>query len=90
MGLLKDEERQFMVVDKDSGHVYDLRNERHVERLSENESKKSCMGRTSNPCEIAESKSVMISPKSKKGASTWSTWWQKKKASNDALLHAAE
>ena len=37
MGQLKDEERQFMVVDKDTGRVYDLRNERHVERLTESE-----------------------------------------------------
>ena len=41
MGQLKDEERQFMVVDKDSGRVYDLRNERHVERLTESEIVKS-------------------------------------------------
>ena len=37
MGQLKDEERQFMVVDKDTGRVYDLRNERHVNRLTESE-----------------------------------------------------
>ena len=35
MGTLKEEERQFMIVDKDAGRVYDIRNERHVERLEE-------------------------------------------------------
>ena len=35
MGKMADEERQFMIVDKESGKVYDIRNERHVERLTE-------------------------------------------------------
>ena len=43
MGTLKDEERQFMVVDKDSGRVFDIRNikhEKYLERLSTSEYKK--------------------------------------------------
>ena len=61
MGQLKDEERQFMVVDKDTGRVYDLRNERHVERLTESEIVKSAStGPTSEAVEIAESKSVLV------------------------------
>lgn len=35
MGKLNEEERYFMIVDKDSGRVYDMRNQRHVERLTE-------------------------------------------------------
>jgi hypothetical protein len=49
MGQMKDEERQFMVVDKDSGKVYDLRNERHVERLTESEIIKSTTKSSVNP-----------------------------------------
>ena len=61
MGQLKDEERQFMVVDKDTGRGYDLRNERHVERLTESEIVKSAStGPTSEAVEIAESKSVLV------------------------------
>jgi hypothetical protein len=40
MGTLKDEDRQFMVIDKDSGRVYDIRNSKHekyLERMSTNE-----------------------------------------------------
>ena len=44
-----------MVVDKDTGRVYDLRNERHVERLTESEIVKSAStGPTSEAVEIAE------------------------------------
>ena len=30
MGQIDVEERPFMVVDKDSGHIYDIRNDKHV------------------------------------------------------------
>ena len=85
-----------MVVDKDLGRVYDLRNERHVERLTESEivksSTKSVVPGT-DPFEIAEAKSVLIRPQSSKAPgkpSGWGNWWQKKKENNEALLLAAE
>lgn len=34
MGQLDEEELPFMIVDKDTGKVYDTRNDEHVERLS--------------------------------------------------------
>jgi hypothetical protein len=34
MGQLDEEELPFMIVDKDSGKVYDTRNDKHVERLT--------------------------------------------------------
>lgn len=76
MGQLKDEERQFMVVDKDTGRVYDIRNDRHVERLTESEIvKSSSTGPSSEAAEIVESKSVLLKPKKGNG-SGWSDWWQ--------------
>lgn len=95
-----------MVVDKDTGRVYDLRNERHVERLTESEimntTGKISVFPGSDPFEITESKSVLIRQEAsttgtstnsnigKKGGSGWSNWWQKKKINNDAMLQAAE
>jgi len=38
MGQIEEEERPFMIVDKDTGKVYDIRNERHVDRLTVNNS----------------------------------------------------
>ena len=59
MGQLKDEERQFMVVDKDTGRVYDLRNERHVERLTESEIVKATSSMPTNESsQTTESKSM--------------------------------
>ncbi len=34
MGQLDEEELPLMIVDKDTGKVYDTRNDKHVERLS--------------------------------------------------------
>jgi hypothetical protein len=34
MGQIDEEELPFMIIDKDSGKVYDTRNDKHVERLS--------------------------------------------------------
>lgn len=35
MGQIDEEERPFMIVDKDTGRVYDMRNDRHVDRLTD-------------------------------------------------------
>lgn len=79
MGQLKDEERQFMVVDKDTGRVYDLRNERHVERLTESEIVKSTSNiPTNESSQATESKSMPIRNQNAKKSmgSGWSDWWQ--------------
>ena len=34
MGQIDEEERPFMIVDKDTGRIYDIRNDAHVERLT--------------------------------------------------------
>jgi len=36
MGQIEEEERPFMIVDKDSGRIYDMRNDKAVGRLTEN------------------------------------------------------
>ena len=33
MGQIDDEERQFFLIDKDTGRAYDIRNENHLQRL---------------------------------------------------------
>ena len=35
MGQIDKEEKPFMIVDKDTGRVYDMRNDRHVDRLTD-------------------------------------------------------
>ena len=35
MGQIDEEERPFMIVDKDTGRVYDMRNDKHVDRLTD-------------------------------------------------------
>jgi len=33
MGQMDDEDKQFLIFDKDTGKVYDIRNERHLSRI---------------------------------------------------------
>lgn len=35
MGRIDEEDRQFLIIDKDTGDVYDMRNQEHVEFLTE-------------------------------------------------------
>ena len=35
MGQIEEEDMPFMIIDKDSGKMYDMRNDRHVERLTD-------------------------------------------------------
>lgn len=43
MNVIKDEDKVFLVIDKDTGRAYDMRNERHVENLTQSEMTKSYM-----------------------------------------------
>ena len=57
-----------MIVDKDSGRVYDMRNERHVERLTESEI---------NMMQASEHLEKSIkNPKTGKKKSAWNGWWE--------------
>ena len=70
MGKLADEERQFMIVDKESGKVYDIRNERHVERLTES----TILNQSST--DFSESKREPKPSVRKTMNSGWSEWWR--------------
>lgn len=39
MGQIDEEDRQFLLVDKDTGRVYDMRNETHLARLQEKQTR---------------------------------------------------
>jgi len=92
MGTLKDEERVFMVVDKDTGKVYDLRNERHIEKLTETEIARSSLANKDKD-KLKESENERQSnqknPKSRKSVG-WNNWWKKKLDNDMEFLKAAE
>ena len=35
MGQLDDEEKQFLIFDKDTGKIYDIRNETHLSKITD-------------------------------------------------------
>lgn len=34
LGVIEDEEKQFLIIDKDTGKAYDIRNENQIERIA--------------------------------------------------------
>ena len=42
MGQIDEEERPFKIVDKDTGRIYDIRNDKHIERLTDLATTKIC------------------------------------------------
>lgn len=75
MGQIDDEERPFMIIDKDTGRMYDIRNDKHVGRLTENIlSKSQVMRNTNTDSELQSSTSTKENRKTI-NQSAWGDWW---------------
>lgn len=77
MGQIEEEERPFMIVDKDTGNVYDSRNMTHVNRLTNHVTM-----RSSNLNVDPEIRNKSESSKS----SAWGNWWKQKRKNNEEML----
>ena len=77
MGQIEEEELPFMIIDKDSGKVYDTRNNKHVERLS---------NVTASFRQTEEMNAISTSNRQ----SCWGDWWKMKKKNDQEFLWAAE
>lgn len=65
-----------MLIDKDTGRVYDMRNETHLQKIQENQVKIGDLKDSSEP--------------SSSSGKAWSSWYKTKRAHNQDLLWAAE
>lgn len=65
MGQIDEEELPFMIIDKDTGKVYDIRNDKHVERLS-------CANTASFRQDYRQTEDGSRQ-------SAWGDWWKMKK-----------
>ncbi len=74
MGQIDEEERQYLLIDKDTGKVYDLRNEDSLNRIT---------SRHTRLTTDLSSKSAASSqqPQGSTG-NAWSDWWRDKKRNN--------
>lgn len=63
MGQIDEEERQFYLVDKDTGRVYDMRNENQLQRLQEKQTRLTGDANTSMNTYTSSQKA-------------WSDWWK--------------
>ena len=77
MGQIDEEERQFYLVDKDTGKVYDMRNENQLQRLQEKQTRLTGDANTSMNTNTSTQKA-------------WGDWWKQKRGNNQDFLFAAE
>lgn len=82
MGQLDEEEKQYLIVDKDSGKVYDIRNERHLQRISDRSITKINTEPTQGHSSTSDSQ--ILKPKA------WSDWWKDKRKNDQDFLASAE
>ncbi len=73
MGELDEEERQYLLIDKDTGRVYDLRNEMHLERITSKQTKLTT---------DLNATSTSTQNKSNTAGGAWGDWWRDKKKNN--------
>lgn len=83
MGELDEEERQYLLIDKDTGKVYDLRNENHLHKIT---AKSTRITQDLN----STTSSNVNNQSTSKGQGAWGDWWKDKKRNNQDLLWAAE
>ena len=76
MGMLDEEDRQFMLVDKDTGKVYDLRNKNHISKLEERNFARltTDIGESSRPVSLNIAGSLQ--------QQAWTDWWREKRRNN--------
>lgn len=89
MGEIDEEERQYLLIDKDTGKVYDLRNEVHLQKIT---SKQTRLTTDMNNVSTSSHQSSQIGGGggSSKQQSAWGDWWREKKRNNQDLLWSSE
>jgi len=88
MGELDEEERQYLLIDKDTGRVYDLRNDMHLQRITSKNTRLTVDMNVSTSSH--QSSSLPNSSSSKTGGGAWGDWWKDKKRNNQDLLWVSE
>ena len=78
MGQFDEEDRPFLFIDKDTGRVYDLRDENSIKRLTSRQT------RLTSDASISSSSEVAKQPSSVSGSSqkAWGGYWEQRKRNN--------
>jgi len=82
MGQIEEEERPYMIVDKDSGRVYDMRIDRQVSRLTDYVTQRDGTQYVKGGSELIRSETSESQRSSRKTGTAWGDWWKEKKKSN--------
>ena len=87
MGQIDEEDQPYMIVDKDTGRMYDMRNDNHLGRLTDTATTRfgTQYAKQSDGQELQSSEATVETSASKKtnrkstGGSSWADWWKEKK-----------
>lgn len=79
MGQIDEEERQYLLIDKDTGRVYDLRNEDALTKITSRQTRLTTdISKSSSNVSIGNISQATTTG----GKSAWSDWWRDKKRNN--------
>jgi hypothetical protein len=76
MGEIDEEERQYLLIDKDTGKVYDLRNEQVIEKITSKQTRLTTDINNTSMSSSHQSSQIGGKP------SAWGDWWKEKKRNN--------
>lgn len=91
MGQYEEEDKPYLIVDKDTGRIYDTRNENHISKITDkfttnlqNEEPSFNQGLSTNAKESLDTST------SKASQRAWQEWWKQKRRNNQDYLTASE
>jgi hypothetical protein len=76
MGELDEEEKQYLLIDKDTGRVYDLRNDTHLQRITSKNTRLTVDMSANNISTSSHQSQTLPSSSSSKGGNAWGDWWK--------------
>ena len=93
MGKIEEEDRPFMIVDNDTGKIFDTRIERHVEKANKESVSSSIYIPTKSKSLLNPDDNDLMPKKDLRRSmrsATWGDWWDEKKDINHKFVRAAE
>lgn len=93
MGQIDDEDKQYLIFDKDTGKVYDIRNEHHLQKITDKATTRLTTDiSASSPTNTTSGGMTNVSQPSlqTQNSRAWSDWWKDKRKNDQDFLAAAE
>ena len=81
MGTIDEEDRPFMIVDNDTGKIFDTRIDKHVEKVTNDARRTTIHTKSSGPSlsQSSDDKANKKDLRKSMAKSAWGDWWDEKK-----------